>query len=683
MKRSYLLIVAVLFAGLSITALAQTNRNFHAQRMVLDNDSTTLYYYSVQTPQGMMNNDTLNLPLVPPGSPAAGFVYTGVNNLDLLFWDSSSVQNPQGAWMPASAATLGIVTGTGSAGAVTFWNGTHGVTADTSFKYDSTLQAFTVGFGNAANGNYSVATGYQTTATGSSATALGYLTNASGDQSLAMGQQTVASGRQSTALGYLTTASGDQSTSMGQQTTASGPLSFATGYTTTASGSYSTAMGYSTTASGTYSTALGFGTTANTSYATAMGLSTLASGPGATAMGNSTTASGGYSTAMGASTTASGSYSTAIGQGTTANNSYATAMGQGTLASGVYSTAIGQGTTASGSTSTAMGSGTQATNSYSTAIGLQTTASGFGSIAEGYLSIASGNRSVALGNGTTASGSYSTALNDGTQATGNYSLATGSQTIASGDYGFTTGNSTTASGLRSTAMGFSASTNGHQGAFVYGDNSTATVMNAGADNEFDVRAAGGVNMYTNSGLTTGVKLPANGGLSVLGASSPLSMNGSVGTSGQVLTSGGAGTTPTWTTVSSGAQTNVANTWTALQTFTAGLATNYTTVDISSATGSASYNMGNGDYSLFITGTLQPAATFYIVVLPSPAPGKICVVRNEGSTAQGRTWVDLYTDNLATNTIDGQNDYSLYFPGNGVSCITLICDGTNWHITSEF
>ena len=41
------------------------------------------------------------------------------------------------------------------------------------------------------------------------------------------------------------------------------------------------------------------------------------------------------------------------------------------------------------------------------------------------------------------------------------------------------------------------------------------------------------------------------GLALTGTTSPITLNGSVGTSGQVLTSAGAGATPTWTTVSGG------------------------------------------------------------------------------------------------------------------------------------
>jgi len=43
-------------------------------------------------------------------------------------------------------------------------------------------------------------------------------------------------------------------------------------------------------------------------------------------------------------------------------------------------------------------------------------------------------------------------------------------------------------------------------------------------------------------------ISTSAGLTLSGASSPITLNGSVGTSGQVLTSAGAGATPTWTTV---------------------------------------------------------------------------------------------------------------------------------------
>ena len=233
------------------------------------------------------------------------------------------------------------------------------------------------------------------------------------------------------------------------------------------------------------------------------------------AMGNSPLASGSYSLAFGYYPIASGTYSVAIGAYDTALNTGATALGYATLAAGAYSTSLG------------------------------------------YYSMAMGTASVALGRISTASGAYATALGNFVTASGNMSTALGSQAVASGSGATAIGNSTTASGMNSTAIGQHANTNSHQGAFVYGDNSSASDILAGADNEFDARAAGGVNFYTASDLSTAVSFPANGGLTVTGGGisadnaisfgGALMPNGSAGTSGQVLASAGSGNPPTWVT----------------------------------------------------------------------------------------------------------------------------------------
>ncbi len=145
-------------------------------------------------------------------------------------------------------------------------------------------------------------------------------------------------------------------------------------------------------------------------------------------------------------------------------------------------------------------------------LGYQTKATGFGSIALGTSTTASGPYSTASGGSTTASGESATALGDGTTASGSYSTAMGNSTTASGFSATAMGLVSRASGNVSTAIGSYASTNGETGAFVYGDSSTSTTMNATAANQFDVRAAGGVNFYTKSDLSTGVSFPANGGM---------------------------------------------------------------------------------------------------------------------------------------------------------------------------
>ena len=94
---------------------------------------------------------------------------------------------------------------------------------------------------------------------------------ATGYLSTAMGSSTEASGDYSTAIGRFTRSSGGFSTAMGSSTEASGDRSTAMGSVTTASGQRSTAMGASTTASGDYSTAIGRGTSAWSFGLTAVG----------------------------------------------------------------------------------------------------------------------------------------------------------------------------------------------------------------------------------------------------------------------------------------------------------------------------------------------------------------------------------------------------------------------------
>jgi hypothetical protein len=158
---------------------------------------------------------------------------------------------------------------------------------------------------------------------------------------------------------------------------------------------------------------------------------------------------------------------------------------------------MGYQTIASGGTSTAMGRQTTASGSFSTAMGIITTASGYAS--------------TAIGGYTEATGKYSVAMGQRTTATGDHSVAMGYRTTASANASFAMGLTTTASGIASVAIGCCASTNNHKGSFVYGDNSTHSFVNATADDQFMVRAAGGVYFYTNSTLTSGVYLSSGGG----------------------------------------------------------------------------------------------------------------------------------------------------------------------------
>src|SRR5688500_12779842 len=60
------------------------------------------------------------------------------------------------------------------------------------------------------------------------------------------------------------------------------------------------------------------------------------------------------------------------------------------------------------------------------------------------------------------------------------------------------------------ALGHRASANGRTGSFTWADQSTTDSLENSANNSFQIRAAGGVRLYTNATTTTGVSLNAGG-----------------------------------------------------------------------------------------------------------------------------------------------------------------------------
>ncbi|HET7233304.1 MAG TPA: tail fiber domain-containing protein [Longimicrobium sp.] len=163
---------------------------------------------------------------------------------------------------------------------------------------------------------------------------------------------------------------------------------------------------------------------------------------------------------------------------------------------GDYSVALGYGGTASAPYTVALGAGTRASANYAVAMGRGSSASGQGSFAAGLNSYAYGVASLALGNSSTAAGDYSVALGNstadgiGSVALGrSHSDSTGSAALGNG---WARGRNALAFGGRAdafgVALGNSASTNGHIGAFVFGDASAGGLVNAAADNQVVFRA---------------------------------------------------------------------------------------------------------------------------------------------------------------------------------------------------
>lgn len=91
-------------------------------------------------------------------------------------------------------------------------------------------------------------------------------------------------------------------------------------------------------------------------------------------------------------------------------------------------------------------------------------------------------------------------------------VAIGKNSTSDGDVAVAIGYQSTADADYSMAFGYRASTNGHIGARVFGDASTTDSIEATANNEFAVRAAGGYRFRTNATLTTGCNLPAGSGV---------------------------------------------------------------------------------------------------------------------------------------------------------------------------
>jgi len=165
---------------------------------------------------------------------------------------------------------------------------------------------------------------------------------------------------------------------------------------------------------------------------------------------------------------------------------------------------------------------------------------GYYSWAGGALNIAAGIYSFAMGNQNTveASAQCGMALGSGNKVWGSggsigtcgvalglnndvldhAGVTLGQNNWSDGDAAVAIGYTTTADADYSMAFGYRASTNGHTGAKVFGDASTTDSIEAVANNEFAVRAAGGFRFRSNATLTNGCNIAA-GGASITCASS--------------------------------------------------------------------------------------------------------------------------------------------------------------------
>ena len=159
---------------------------------------------------------------------------------------------------------------------------------------------------------------------------------------------------------------------------------------------------------------------------------------------------------------------------------------------------------------------------YSWAGGALTTAAGIYSFAMGNQNTvevgAQAGMALGSGNVITATGSFGVALGLNNDVLNTAGIAIGQNAWSNGDAAVALGYRTTADADYSMAFGYRASTNGHTGAKVFGDASTTDSIEAVANNEFAVRAAGGFRFRSNATLTNGCNIAA-GGASITCASS--------------------------------------------------------------------------------------------------------------------------------------------------------------------
>jgi hypothetical protein len=159
---------------------------------------------------------------------------------------------------------------------------------------------------------------------------------------------------------------------------------------------------------------------------------------------------------------------------------------------------------------------------YSWAGGALTTAAGIYSFAMGNQNTvevgAQAGMALGSGNVITATGSFGVALGLNNDVLNTAGVAIGQNAWSNGDAAVALGYRTTADADYSMAFGYRASTNGRTGAKVFGDASTTDSIEAVANNEFAVRAAGGFRFRSNATLTNGCNIAA-GGASITCASS--------------------------------------------------------------------------------------------------------------------------------------------------------------------
>ena len=171
-----------------------------------------------------------------------------------------------------------------------------------------------------------------------------------------------------------------------------------------------------------------------------------------------------------------------------------------------------------------------------------------------------------------------------------------------------------------------------------GTSAVLSIVDSGGSNGSVSITAAGTGTVT---MTAGGGTNHYGSFNLANAFSPLKMNGSAGTSGQVLTSAGAGATPTWTTISSGSGTVTSVSVVSANGFAGTVATSSSTPAITLSTSVTGLLKGNG--------TAISAATAGTDYLAPPSGTALLKANSGGALANATAGTDYSAGTSALGT----------------------------------
>jgi len=159
---------------------------------------------------------------------------------------------------------------------------------------------------------------------------------------------------------------------------------------------------------------------------------------------------------------------------------------------------------------------------YSWAGGNRTIANDFASFAFGDQVTVTGSSAVGFGGNSTVDGNFGFSAGSQNRCFGFVCVSLGFMANADGQGAVALGYRTTADADYSFALGRMATTNGYTGAFVWGDASINDSVQASANNQFTVRARGGIRLRTSTATSSAVGANANTGCDIPGNSGSMS-----------------------------------------------------------------------------------------------------------------------------------------------------------------